>query len=1123
MANNNRTVTLTLDAQTQGQDSVKALAAELRKLAQSGGDAAPEFERLSTAIESAINSEEAQAKATQDASVSLKNAQAGLLEAKAAVSAYTAEIGGAKNANAEQRAELERLTQAVRDQKANQDSARATLAAIAAQYEKTQAATRGLVTEADRLRNSLNSQAQAATSAGSRIEQALGVVGLKSAAAVKAEILKVDQALVALSREAGITGEQFDQAFKAGKARIAELEKQLKQTEATSTGLSSAFKQWGPASLVFNGVSAAIGSITSAAARIPQVTAEFQTLTRTLTALTGSSTQAAKEIDYLKAVSNRVGADIKELGSAYARLTAATKDTTLAGAETRRIFEAVAGAMGTLGASTADTEGALLAISQMVSKGVVSMEEFRQQLGERLPGAFQVTAKELGITTADLNDLITSGKLAADDVLPALAAGLEKVYQTNQQNDTLAGQWNAFTNALKSSAAAIGESGLLDALFKVGRVGVGGVTALAEGFMFVGKAAVSAGDALLSWDSSKLTYAAEEAEKLKQRLRDVYGITQPAAKSLNELAQEAEAAGRKFVDLADGTRVATRDILHANDGFVAFLVNSAKAQTQAETFATQARKVAEATKASGEASLTAAGYLGDEIDKRNTAAKVANDNAAALWALVKAEQAVLSTMEAEALKRAEAIRDGQATSDQHKKALVDLGLEIEKRRTVVDGLVQQADAHRLLSEALKIEAETSRDNSDRLDTLRANHEEFTRALELVRKEVDAGRISQQQAAVIEEEARKNKRLYIDALDDQIAKTRALNAQKQAEFDVTKAGIQFAIEQQRTAMEVARARGDEYSATQALLNIKRLEIQLAELTAKAKKAEAEAALENARAAREELKAKDPLNTAKEAEIKASEAGARVKLKEAEIAQETARRMRELSDATNGVAAASSGASAGILDVGSAAQRAAGQVAGLNSELDRYEQNKYGKPTNDGGFLNGGHQASRQVDVLGELYRAGASVEEAKAAEKYYGELYQRLAAVKLTGNLGNSTNAAYQTNLVIKEALQQSLGYARQELTSGKAVDLGTSVNDLIHQNLSTINRQNTLTPGGGQQAQVDAINAAGRQASTQNGSPLTTVNIHINGQRNQLTMQQKDVNTLTGILKQLESDAMRST
>ena len=48
------------------------------------------------------------------------------------------------------------------------------------------------------------------------------------------------------------------------------------------------------------------------------------------------------------------------------------------------------------------------ALAQMASKGTVSMEELRQQLGDRLPGALGLAAKGLGITEQELIKLVSA-------------------------------------------------------------------------------------------------------------------------------------------------------------------------------------------------------------------------------------------------------------------------------------------------------------------------------------------------------------------------------------------------------------------------------------------------------------------------------------------------------------------------------------------------------------------------------------------------------------------------------------------------------------------------------------------------------------------------------------------
>lgn len=85
------------------------------------------------------------------------------------------------------------------------------------------------------------------------------------------------------------------------------------------------------------------------------------------------------------------------------------------------IFEAVASAGAALALSQDDMQGAFLALGQMISKGKVQAEELRGQLGERLPGAFQLAAKAMNMTTAELDKFMADGKLTAEELLPKLA------------------------------------------------------------------------------------------------------------------------------------------------------------------------------------------------------------------------------------------------------------------------------------------------------------------------------------------------------------------------------------------------------------------------------------------------------------------------------------------------------------------------------------------------------------------------------------------------------------------------------------------------------------------------------------------------------------------------------
>lgn len=68
---------------------------------------------------------------------------------------------------------------------------------------------------------------------------------------------------------------------------------------------------------------------------------------------------------------------------------------------------------------------AAVAIQQMSGKGVISMEELRQQLGEAVPTAMQAMADAAGVTMATLTKQISTGTVSAKEGLRLLFLGLD--------------------------------------------------------------------------------------------------------------------------------------------------------------------------------------------------------------------------------------------------------------------------------------------------------------------------------------------------------------------------------------------------------------------------------------------------------------------------------------------------------------------------------------------------------------------------------------------------------------------------------------------------------------------------------------------------------------------------
>jgi tape measure domain-containing protein len=214
------------------------------------------------------------------------------------------------------------------------------------------------------------------------------------------------------------------------------------------------------------GIGLSIAGAVEAVKGIAQATIQFQQFTSTLQVGTGSAKGAADAIAFVRSESQRLGLDLATAADQFGKLSAASKGTTLEGKATRDIFSSVAAAATAMGLSADQTSGSLLAIQQMISKGTVSAEELRGQLGERLPGAFQLAARAIGVTTSELDKLLRSGSITAEQLLPALSKELNKTFgaQSEQAAQGLTAQMNRMNTAIFDLKIAIGESGLINFL-----------------------------------------------------------------------------------------------------------------------------------------------------------------------------------------------------------------------------------------------------------------------------------------------------------------------------------------------------------------------------------------------------------------------------------------------------------------------------------------------------------------------------------------------------------------------------------------------------------------------------------------------------------------------------------
>jgi len=120
------------------------------------------------------------------------------------------------------------------------------------------------------------------------------------------------------------------------------------------------------------------------------------------------------ELQFLQAQAARLGIEFGTLADQYSKFAVAAQAANFATQETRKVFLAVAEAGRVNKLSLEDMNGVFLALTQMISKGKISSEELRQQLGERLPGAMNIMADALGVTSAELYKMLEEGEVLAN-------------------------------------------------------------------------------------------------------------------------------------------------------------------------------------------------------------------------------------------------------------------------------------------------------------------------------------------------------------------------------------------------------------------------------------------------------------------------------------------------------------------------------------------------------------------------------------------------------------------------------------------------------------------------------------------------------------------------------------
>jgi tape measure domain-containing protein len=212
--------------------------------------------------------------------------------------------------------------------------------------------------------------------------------------------------------------------------------------------------------------------------------------------------QGESAIGSVKAINDKYGLSNEAGIEGFKTLAGSVRSLNIPLSETLRIYESVGAASGAMGVDAESQKGIFLALGQIASKGTVSAEELRGQIGERLPGAFGIAAKAMGMTEQELGKMMQRGELLSKDFLPKFATELQKTFGNAavQSAEGPMAVYNRFKNVLHELTITVGQQ-LLPPMISLMNTFMSTVTWVKENWNWLGMLVTVVGSAVVAYQA----------------------------------------------------------------------------------------------------------------------------------------------------------------------------------------------------------------------------------------------------------------------------------------------------------------------------------------------------------------------------------------------------------------------------------------------------------------------------------------------------------------------------------------------------------------------------------------------------------------------------------------------
>lgn len=982
--------------------------------------------------------------------------------------------------------------------------------------------------------------------AAERISNAFSTLGVRSAQELETEIANVRASMETIRTTAGLTGNALNTSFAAGEARIRQLERDLRELNGQLTisdrlaGLfHNSMGQIAVGNVVADAVGYLVNKVKELAVAFVSTIAQTDQMRKALMAVYKDSTTAASQFEFLRKTANDAGVAVGDIGQAFVRFSASTQASGIGLQTTNALFAAVTRAAGTLGLSGEQVTGMLEALSQMASKGTVSMEELRQQLGDRLPGALSLVAKGLGLTDGALIKLVESGGLAARDLFPALTTALG---QMQGETDGLIPSYERLKNVLTETAQNAGDSGWtallivgLKALTALVGVIVLPLSALSEILLGAAKSAGILVGALVTLTNptealgrvvtdaaarqGKLTEAFDQAAFGTGKASDALSVHNERLMQVGTAAAQASesigATARAQEAQAFATKLASDSTLDLSSKIVQLKAFIDQKLASQEKEIEASHKLAKAAQIQGASLVDLAKLRGSDYASLEAQVQASDLYAAALTRSADAQRAETELL---VLKRDEIIKTAIAQDGSTKARQIEIDAiekKIKTSQAETEQSAQAAAAAEQEAATRHLAVKTYQDNAAAIGEFRQAMELANRTLEATAALEKDGWATKEQVAVAARRAAEATNLYNDAVQDTVKAIDLESRARAANNNLALTKLELEQRNSNSLAQAARAAGDYSAALYYEIEARRKEIDMIRLKSEAMRLEADATLKALAIERDALDQTDPLLKQKQAEIDIRIANAKAKLLEADAGKQAIEALeREItalytsSQQQNTNTGSRSGNTTAIY----------GQTQALREQIQ-----VLGEFADAQDLANRGHQGDSVVNADGtRTYKdASGALGSTGVMQGYTISAEQNHLNDFLGGKASINTNDAAFIEANYKAA-QANLQTSQQYSTFTSTDGMNSALKDFREATRAYEALKAAQGGSGGARAGIGGSGTATSAPTTASAAqPATqTVNINIGGRSTAVSVaSDADAKALTAVLRQLESAA----